>query len=185
VADGWTGVDPYADAYPTSGPITHGPLAENRNHGGAVTGLPNPLRLLSGNNQGSRKVAIDDFVYGQGDLSAVGRASRLPVVRPGQPLTFINNDAFDANRLMDPKTIYHTITACKNPCNRATGVAYPLADAKVPFDSGELGYGPYGNAAQRKTWSTPKNLKAGTYSYFCRIHPFMRGAFRVVKLKGT
>ena len=23
------------------------------------------------------------------------------------------------------------------------------------------------------------NLPAGTYTYFCRIHPFMRGSFRV------
>jgi plastocyanin len=31
---------------------------------------------------------------------------------------------------------------------------------------------------------TPSNagLRAGqTYTYFCRIHPFMRGAFKVVK----
>jgi len=33
----------------------------------------------------------------------------------------------------------------------------------------------------RTTWSTPKNLKTGTYTYFCRIHPFMRGAFRVTR----
>ena len=25
------------------------------------------------------------------------------------------------------------------------------------------------------------NLKAGTYTYFCRVHPFMRGSFRVQK----
>jgi len=31
-----------------------------------------------------------------------------------------------------------------------------------------------------KTWKTPKSLKVGTYTYFCRIHPFMRGAFKVV-----
>ena len=30
-------------------------------------------------------------------------------------------------------------------------------------------------------WKTPANLPTGTYSYFCRVHPFMRGAFRVVK----
>ena len=35
----------------------------------------------------------------------------------------------------------------------------------------------------RNTWKTPKSLKAGTYTYFCRIHPFMRGAFRVVSDK--
>jgi plastocyanin len=34
-------------------------------------------------------------------------------------------------------------------------------------------------AAQRVTWQTPSNLPGGTYTYFCRIHPFMRGAFRV------
>jgi plastocyanin len=32
-------------------------------------------------------------------------------------------------------------------------------------------------------WKTPKNLKVGTYAYFCRVHPFMRGAFRVTKKK--
>jgi plastocyanin len=51
----------------------------------------------------------------------------------------------------------------------------------VSFDSGELGYGPVGftPAANRKQWQTPADLTAGTYTYFCRIHPFMRGAFRV------
>jgi uncharacterized membrane protein YdfJ with MMPL/SSD domain len=26
----------------------------------------------------------------------------------------------------------------------------------------------------------PKALPAGTYTYFCRVHPFMRGGFRVI-----
>jgi plastocyanin len=52
----------------------------------------------------------------------------------------------------------------------------------VEFDSGELGWGPEGAtpAANRNTWSTPDDLKPGTYTYFCRIHPFMRGSFRVI-----
>jgi plastocyanin len=29
-------------------------------------------------------------------------------------------------------------------------------------------------------WSTPANLPPGTYTFFCRIHPFMRGVFRVI-----
>ena len=79
------------------------------------------------------------------------------------------------------RAIYHTITACKAPCNKATGIAYPLADSARPFDSGELGFGPpqATAAANRATWKTPKSLPPGTYSYFCRVHPFMRGAFRV------
>ena len=40
--------------------------------------------------------------------------------------------------------IWHTITACKAPCDKSTGVAYPLADADVGFDSGELGHNPPG-----------------------------------------
>ena len=29
------------------------------------------------------------------------------------------------------------------------------------------------------TWTIPTDLPDGTYTYFCRIHPLMRGAFRV------
>jgi hypothetical protein len=36
------------------------------------------------------------------------------------------------------------------------------------------------NCVGTTRWKTPKNLKPGTYAYFCRIHPFMRGSFRVV-----
>jgi len=60
---------------------------------------------------------------------------------------------------------------------------YPtFADGKATFDSGELGYGPRfaTAAANRATWRTPTTLSPGTYTYFCRVHPYMRGAFRVV-----
>jgi plastocyanin len=120
-------------------------------------------------------VLIKDFVYGQGDLGNGGAAGRPPVVQAGRSLTFANLD--------DTREIWHTVTACKAPCNRATGIAYPLADGPA-FDSGELGTDPkrpYFTASSGKVrWSTPKDLSAGTYTYFCRIHPFMRGAFRVV-----
>jgi plastocyanin len=94
---------------------------------------------------------------------------------------------------MSPQaSAYHTITACKQPCDRTTGIAYPIANGNVQFDSGELGYGPdvpalggkFTPAAQRNTWKTPKSLGSGTYTYFCRIHPFMRGAFRVIGAHG-
>ena len=54
-------------------------------------------------------------------------------------------------------------------------------DGPVDFDSGVLGFGPQGftAAANVDEWITPPDLPAGTYTYFCRIHPFMRGAFRV------
>ena len=64
------------------------------------------------------------------------------------------------------------------------GSAFPLANAgtgSLGFDSGELGFGPaaFTAASNRKTWQTPTDLGAGTYTYFCRVHPFMRGSFRV------
>jgi plastocyanin len=131
-------------------------------------------------------VNIKDFTYGRGDLSLTGKNGRPPVVKRGKSINFVNLDDSSPNdSIREAK--YHTITACKSPCNRTTGIAYPTANApaRYQFDSAELGYGPTGilsdatAASNRHKWRTPTNLPRGTYSYFCRIHPFMRGAFRV------
>lgn len=174
------GLDPFVDKIPMKGHLTHGRLAENRNHGGHYTGLPNPLKQLDG-PVAKAQITIDGFVYGQGDLTQGGVAARPAVVTQGKALTFYNQDAYNPEN----GGIFHTITACRLPCNRSTGIAYPLADGPVDFDSGELGFGPAGftPAVNTATWSTPKNLARGTYAYFCRVHPFMRGSFRVVKAK--
>ena len=170
---GGTGADPFTTDVDVEGVVTHGHLPENDHHGGGrLSGLANPLELLA-RPVPRRRVAIEDFVYAQGDLSSTGRRGRPARVRKGRRLTFVNRDA--------GSMIFHTITACKAPCNRTTGIAYPLADAKVDFDSGQLGFGPRGftAAVNRATWRTPKGLDPGTYTYFCRVHPFMRGAFEV------
>jgi plastocyanin len=166
------GVDPFSGKLDRRGRVTHGHLPENDNHGGAPGGLPD-ARALPDGPAAADPIAITDFLYGQGDLLRGGAASRPAVVAAGGSVRFRNDDA--------GRTIFHTITACRAPCNRTTGIAYPLADGPVDFDSGELGFGPAGftPAANRDTWSTPQNLGPGTYTYFCRIHPFMRGAFRV------
>ena len=117
-------------------------------------------------------MAIRDFVYRGGDLGLNGRRGRPPVVRVGHSLRFVNRDAGAG--------IMHSITSCKAPCNRTTGIAYPLANGKVRFHSGNLGYGPAA-PPPRPTGrlAHPAFLRPGTYTYFCRVHPFMRGAFRV------
>jgi hypothetical protein len=183
------GKDPFREAVRTTGRITHGRLPENDNHGGQpLAGVPDARRLLAGAQ--TTTVGIRDFLYTRGDLSLTGRAGRPPVVEQGKALTYRNFDSKELPRYvfgdMRNKAIYHTITACKEPCNRRTGIAYPLANGRVDFDSGELGFGPpnFTAAANRATWSTPKNLNPGTYTFFCRVHPFMRGAFRVKK-KGS
>ncbi len=173
-------IDPFVQQPDIDGILTHGHLPENDNHGGdPQRELPNALRMLNGPS--TTKVAIANYVYGQGDLLQKGRAVRPPVVRRGHSITFTN---LDAKSTTSPQSsAYHTITACKAPCTGSTGIAYPVANAKVQFDSGELGYGPAGftPAANRNTWKTPKSLPVGTYTYFCRIHPFMRGSFRVIR----
>jgi plastocyanin len=172
MTDGTDGADPFKERVDTDGRLTHGHLAENDNHGGEpdteqyvdLTKLPSQVTA------NGTKIMIENFVYTRGDMSI---ADSVPAVTPGGALTFDNSiDAPLGNG------IWHTITACKAPCNGKTGVAYPLADADVQFDSGELGKaGP--PTADRLTWDTPTTLDPGTYTYFCRIHPFMRGAFRV------
>ena len=169
-APGSPGVDPFTTKVDQPGQVTHGHLPENDNHGGtdAVIG-PDPQTLPSG--QLADQVNIFDFVYGPGDMA---NYQTVPTVKAGQALTFTN---------LDDKTgkgLWHTITSCKEPCNLSTGIAYPVADADVQFDSGELGTGGV-PTADRLTWNTPTDLSPGTYTYFCRIHPFMRGSFRVTQ----
>ena len=95
------------------------------------------------------------------------------MVSPGQPLTFVNDDA--------AQNIFHTITACRPPCTATTGIAFPLANGTGGFDSGELGFGParLHRGRQPQGVADAADPDRGTYTYFCRIHPFMRGAFRV------
>jgi plastocyanin len=154
--------------------LTHTHLTENDNHGGEPTGAANPFSLPSAPVP-NRTIGIQSFAF-QADPSA---GLSVPTIQPGQALTFHNLDAVASTNA------FHTITACKDPCTARTGIAYPIANGPVTFDSGELGFngnnGAIGNspAAGRDTWQTPKDLPTGTYTYFCRIHPLMRGAFRV------
>jgi hypothetical protein len=210
------GVDPFTGTVDQTDYLTHGRLPENIDSGVRKKnpGLRNPIRLRTGPYKD--RIAINNFLYSQGDLSYPGKRGLPPAVRQGHSLEFINEDKPLTER-------FHTITACKAPCNLTGGIGYPLANG-AGFDSGELGYGPtistalYGGGGGDPTvpitpvvdtpankanckgvpglvsviangcvgtvvYKTPKNLRPGTYTYFCRIHPFMRGAFRVVKKK--
>jgi plastocyanin len=164
-----TGRDPFTTAVDVRGVLTHGHLHENDNHGGEPDpkNYENMMSLPSRLLPSGSVLPIADFTY-EGDMSA---AASVPTVKQGGLLVFRNDDAM--------KAIPHTITACVAPCDGKTGIAFPLANGQPQFDSGELAnYGP--PASGKSTWSTPTNLQPGTYTYFCRIHPFMRGAFRVV-----
>jgi plastocyanin len=170
MADGGPGKNPFRTKVNRPGRITHGHLPENDNHGGGPAGLPDPRQLPDG-AVNPAFVGIVNFQYQLGDSTLGGPARNPPVIHAGQRLTF-RDDGDNANG------IYHSITSCKAPCNRRTGIAYPIANGGVPFESGTLGTGGP-QTTGRLAWQTPSNLSPGTYTYFCRIHPFMRGAFRV------
>jgi hypothetical protein len=110
----------------------------------------------------------------------------LPTVKLGTNLRFSNMDAF--------VDVYHTVTSCAFPCTGPTGTSFPLANGRtskgvsMDFDSSELGYGPpaIGPAKNELEWdlevSALKGFTPGdVVTYFCRIHPGMRGGFEVVQ----
>jgi hypothetical protein len=171
MADGGGGKDPYRSKVDRPGQVTHGHLAENNVHGGGPAQMPDPRNLPSG-VFAADPLSIDNFLYGAGDLRRSSPGNRPPVVRRGDSLVYELSDG-EAS-----KQIWHSLTSCAAPCNRSTGIAYPIADAKWQFDSGQLGT-VVPPTVGRTTWEIPKSLPAGTYTYFCRIHPVMRGSFRV------
>jgi len=116
------------------------------------------------------RVTIANFQYLPGGRGAPGDQARPPTVKHGSSLQFLNLDQ-QAN-------IRHSVTTCKYPCNGRYVSNYPWADGR--WDSGTLGYDPIDGGTPNPSSSTPTDLPVGKYSYFCRIHPFMRGEFHVV-----
>ena len=158
--------------------VTHGHLAENDNFGG-----PSGTGLTAKRMGNTDRVGIADFLYLPGDLSMI-EMTGVPTVPMGTKLRFSNADAF-----ID---VYHTVTSCAFPCTGPTGTAFPLANGatskgtRMDFDSSELGYGPpvIGPAKNTTEWDLDVSPAAGftpgdVVTYYCRIHPGMRGAFEV------
>ena len=114
-------------------------------------------------------VKIANFAYLPGDRGAGGVISSIPVIKQGERLTFINDD--------QAANIRHSVTTCAWPCNGRYVGNYPLADGV--WDSSTLGYDLIDQGNPNPVAQTPPDLPAGRYSYFCRIHPFMRGAFKI------
>lgn len=161
------------------GIVTHGHQAANGYYGGPKG------KWSAGPGEPANQVAIANFQYMPGDLSTVSRTG-VPTVKLGESLHFTNLDG-----LVD---IYHTITTCRFPCLGPTGAAFPIADGQtsagrdLDLDSGELGYGAptIGPAKQTLDWDLPVTHEEGfkpgeVVTYYCRIHPSMRGAFQVTK----
>ncbi len=185
--------DPFDDdaavraMYEQGGILTHGRLRENKDKkAGKDLDLPDPRKLRSkGRRVPTGGIDVDGFRYLTGGYSAFRgfptSFMRPPVVKPGSSVTFTNLDALPD--MSDEEQAWHSITSCRAPCNLGSGIGYPLAQGPIKFDSGQLGYGT-GTSTEVTTgsnvYTTPPLTKPGkTYTYFCRIHPFMRGSVRV------
>ncbi len=178
--------------YKEDGILTHGRLPENKDTEARTNlKLPDPRKLRNGPKVPKSGVDIDGFFFKQGGYSAVKgfpkKLMRPVVVKEGQSLTFTNQEALPGTSNEDQ--VWHSITTCKAPCNKGSGIGYPLAKPThggLDFDSGQLGYGQSWSSevtTGSNQYTTPVLKKPGTYTYFCRIHPYMRGTFRVIKSK--
>jgi hypothetical protein len=116
------------------------------------------------------QVHIADFLYIPGDRSLADANGAAPKVKFGSSLQFINEDISAGIR--------HSVTTCQWPCNGLYVANYPLPNGL--WDSTTLGYDAVDGGNLNPVAQTPKDLAVGKYSYFCRIHPWMRGAFEVV-----
>ena len=154
---------------------------ENDNRGGAGREVGAPTSA----GADRPRSAIADFLYVPGDLSTTDIDRHPDGARSGETLRFTN---------FEGGAIWHTITSCKFPCLGPTGAAFPLADGetsqarKSTSTPSELGFGvpEIGPAKNKLNWSIAVTKEEGykpgeVVTYFCRIHPFMRGAFEVAE----
>lgn len=169
--------NPYVTKVDQEGTVNHGHYPENEDYGGK-TGKngsklvgPDPTLLPDGPETGGPFV-ISDYLYNGADFRLPGMAGRPPVVEKGESFTFKLSDYDIENE------VWHSLTSCKAPCNKSTGISYPIPDGDFQFESGQMGPGKEPTVGYTE-WSTPKDLPKGTHTFFCRIHPLMRGAVRV------
>ncbi|MGH2760119.1 MAG: hypothetical protein ACRDKJ_11235 [Actinomycetota bacterium] len=170
------------------GSVTHGHLEETSTFGGCEGCAPLPRK----DGPVMTDISVEGFTYGLADMGVIA-ANGIPRLKVGQPARFWNVDT-TAN-------VWHTVTRCKEPCTGRTGLDYPVANAgrgkgdPMDFDSTEVGYGLFFSPASGQIggdkpideavrdglyWEfTPK--QKGTFSFFCRVHPAMRGAIKVVE----
>ena len=187
--------DPFDDAAAVQADVRRGrhphPRPAAREHRPQGAQEPRSSRTRASSEQGPRVPAVGDRRSTASATRPGGYSARpgLPAAArcarrwssPGTSVTFTNLDALPT--MPQTEQAWHTITSCKAPCNRGSGIGYPLAagrssstrasSATAPAPAREVTTG-------SNVYTTPPLTKPGkTYTYFCRIHPFMRGSIRV------
>jgi hypothetical protein len=200
--NGWRPSDCVTDLTGDNGPKrlclrggpTHEHLPESGNFSGGcrTEGACRDLTDLDG--QETTDIVSVGFTYGNADLGVIDTFG-IPVVRKGEPVRLWNVDTV--------ARIWHTYTRCAYPCNGGTDMAYPIPDGgngswddHMDFDSNEIGYGTFFEPASGQIpppgdksfeqvirdglYSEFTPTETGVFTFFCRIHHNMRGAFKVV-----
>lgn len=124
-------------------------------------------------------VTVTGFQFLPGGLGLPGALAN-PTVTKGTQLRFVNSDI--------GAYIRHSVTSCGTPCDGEYVANYPLPDGD--FDSRAMGYEPSAGTAYSQvfpSWALDTSkLELGEngapkrYTYYCRIHPTMRGGFTLV-----
>jgi hypothetical protein len=178
---------------------THEHLPESGNFSGGSRGCEeNPglcPELPDVDGEVTDEIVSVAFTYGNADLGAIGTLG-IPLLKKGEPARFWNFDT--------AARIWHTFTRCKEPCSGPTDMAYPIADGgtgdpddHMDFDSAEIGFGfmwePANGQIPNSSGKSPDQIvrdslfweftptEEGVYTFYCRIHHNMRGAFKVVE----
>lgn len=192
------GCTPGARTLCVRGQMTHARIPTSGDHWTCEKNGCPKLALDAPDGQVMSDIPFGGFGYGPADLGVIG-ATGIPLVPLGESVTFWNADT--------AAYMWHTLTRCAAPCSGTTSANYPLADGQyddlidpktgrdpdgrtvrqmlrqdgpdpMDFDSGQIGYGTGAN--NKVSWEfTP--TRTGTFNFFCRIHPGMRGAIRVVE----
>jgi hypothetical protein len=179
------------------GQPSHGQLPESGNFSGGCPpeGCPD---LDAPDGELTSDIVSVGFAYGNADLGAIS-ALGIPLVKKGEPLRMWSFDT--------AARIWHSYTRCAYPCNGQSDMAYPFPDGgsgdpwdETDFDSGEIGYGTMFDQTtsqvlsqgQKTLTSDPQRFaedglyyeytptETGVYTFWCRIHRSMRGAFKVI-----
>lgn len=126
------------------------------------------------------QVHVAGFTYVPGDLNAAVGGVQLPQVSKGTNLEFINEDV--------ATNVRHTFTSCAWPCVGTYVSNFPNPDGgPQAFDTGKIGNldpidgGITGDDTVPHYTLDTSELDPGKYAYYCRIHPWMRGGFEIVK----
>ena len=197
---------PSATVICARGQATHARVPSSGDHWTCeLNGCPNTFTAAT-SGKPATDIHLGGFTYGVSDIGTVPLLG-VPTVKVNTPVTFWNADTADYmwhtmtrcalpcsgttsaaypipdgayDDLVDPATgkgaAGKTLNGQSVEGLTLQQILTTFGPDPMDFDSGQLGYGTGAN--NKLSWAfTP--TRTGTFAFFCRIHPSMRGAIRV------